>query len=95
MCMSPNNPYNGELYSLSHKLSKLVTEGMCDATGAVNRGVLETDTMSGINWCTIPVTIAEVGFMSNPEEDRAMAEDSYRRALAKGIADGIDAYFGS
>lgn len=93
MCMTANNPYNGELYEASHTLSDLVTRFMCEATGAVNKGILETDTMSGINWCEVPVTIVEMGFMSNPEEDRAMAEDSYRRALAKGIADGIDAYF--
>ena len=94
MCMTKDNPYNGNLHNPSRVLSEKVLEGLCSATGAVNKGILETDTMSGINWCDIPVTIVEMGFMSNPDEDRAMAEDSYRRALAKGIADGIDAYFG-
>ena len=94
MCMSQRNPYNGNLHMPSRTLSQLVVDHLCAETGAVNKGILETDTMSGINWCMIPVTIVEVGFMSNPEEDRAMAEDSYRRAMAKGIADGIDAYFG-
>ncbi|MBQ8813952.1 MAG: N-acetylmuramoyl-L-alanine amidase [Lachnospiraceae bacterium] len=94
MCMTQNNPYNGNLYMPSKTLSQLVVDYLCAATGAVNKGILETDTMSGINWCKIPVTIVEVGFMSNPKEDQAMAEDDYRRAMAKGIADGIDAYFG-
>ena len=94
MCMTGQNPYNGNLHLPSRVLSEKVLEGLCAATGAVNKGIQETDTMSGINWCTVPVTIVEMGFMSNPHEDRAMAEDSYRRALAKGIADGIDEYCG-
>ena len=93
MCQTSKNPYNGSLYSKSSALSKAVTNAICAQTGFRNRGVQETDTMSGINWCTIPVTIVEMGFMSNAEEDRKMATDEYRLKIAKGIADGIDAYY--
>ena len=93
MCQTSKNPYNGSLYSKSSALSKAVVKGICDTTGFKNRGVQETDTMSGINWCKIPVTIVEMGFMSNAEEDKKMATDEYRAKIAKGIADGIDAYY--
>lgn len=63
------------------------------ATGFKNRGVQETDSMSGINWCKIPVSIVEMGFMSNPEEDQKMARDDYQELIAGGIANGIDAYY--
>ena len=49
--------------------------------------------MRGINWCKIPVSIVEMGFMSNPEEDQKMAQDDYQELIAGGIANGIDAYY--
>ncbi|MEY8353161.1 N-acetylmuramoyl-L-alanine amidase [Lachnospiraceae bacterium 54-53] len=93
MCQTSKNPYNGDLYGKSSALSKAVVNGICSRTGFKNRGVQETDSMSGINWCKIPVTIVEMGFMSNAEEDKKMATEEYRDKIAKGIADGIDAYY--
>lgn len=60
----------------SQKLSKKVLKAMCKTTGAKNRGVMYTNSMTGINWCKVPVTIVEMGFMSNPSEDRKMAKAS-------------------
>ena len=77
----------------SQKLSKKVLKAMCKTTGAKNRGVMYTNSMTGINLCKFPVTIVEMGFMSNPSEDRKMAKASYQKKIVKGIADGIDNFF--
>ena len=77
----------------SQKLSKKVLKAMCKATGAKNRGVMYTNSMTGINWCKVPVTIVEMGFMSNPSEDRKMAKASYQKKIVNGIANGIDQFF--
>ena len=93
MCQTSGNQYCGDLYSKSRLLSEKVIDGLCQQTGAKNLGVSETDTMSGINWCRVPVTIVEMGFMTNPDEDRLLCDASYQQKLAVGIANGIDAYF--
>ena len=93
ICQTKNNKSNGDIYSQCRKLSDTVLEGMVSATGGKNRGVWETDTMSGINWSDVPVTIVEMGFMTNPEEDKKLAETEYQNKIVTGIADGIDNYF--
>lgn len=93
ICMTPDNPYCAWLYQESRHLCDVLLDALTAATGAVNRGVWETDTMSGINWASMPVTIVEMGFMSNEREDRLMAMPEYQLKLAYGIANGIDRYF--
>ena len=90
---SKDNPYVSKLSEDSYTLSKAIVDAMCKSTGAKNRGAIPRDDMSGINWCSLPVTIIEMGYMSNKKEDELMQTQKYQDKLVQGICDGIDAYF--
>ena len=92
ICQTPYNPYNGDLYEQSRALSEFVLNDLVAATGCRREYVWETDTMSGINWAQVPVTIVEVGYMSNYQEDILLSQDDYRAKICEGLANGIIEY---
>ena len=95
LCMAPSdsNAFVSALAPESQRLSQCIIDSYCQATGLRNRGVMITDDMSGINWSTMPVTIVEMGFMSNAGDDSKMADSDFQKKMVDGIADGIDQYF--
>ena len=94
MAPASNNPFMKKSnIKKSQKLSSCLLRSFCKATKANNQGVLKYNNMSGINWAKVPVSIIEMGYMTNRSEDLKMASASYQTKMVKGMANGLDAYF--
>lgn len=96
LTMAPtyHNPYlSQDIIEKSNRLSQLVIDAYCQESGFKNLGVQQYNNMSGINWAKMPVTIVEMGFMTNTEDDLKMADSSEQEDMVRGMANGIDAYF--
>lgn len=100
ICTTQNNPWvNKSLYTKNKKLSGCVLDAYTAATGIRkdsigSEGIWFTDEMTGNNWSSVPCTLIEMGYMSNPEEDKKMQDEAFRKKMVQGIANGIDRYFG-
>lgn len=90
---SSNQYLSQDIIEKSNTLSTCIINHYCDATGLGNLGVISSDNMTGTNWSTIPVTILEMGFMSNQNDDLYITNSANHETMAKAIADGIDEYF--
>lgn len=95
VCQTAENPYPdcAAAYAESRRLSEAVLDAYCSTTGISRRSIWETDSKAGTNWSAVPTTILEMGFMSNREDDLRMEEEDFAAQAARGIADGLDAFF--
>lgn len=77
----------------SYAAAEAILPRMCEATGAKERGIFESDSYTGLNWSEVPCILVECGFMSNPREDELLNTPEYQRLLARGMVEGICDYF--
>ena len=84
----------GEGAEESAALAQALHQPMLDATGAKDRGIILNDNYTGQNWCNVPCVMVEMGFMSNPEEDKLLNDPDYQQKLVQGMVQGIADYLG-
>ena len=77
----------------SYDASEMIIKEVISETGALRRDDIITSDMTGFNWCTRPVVLIEMGFLSNPEEDRLLSSTEYQNKLARAICSGTVKYF--
>ena len=89
---SSKNPYTKNIQKSSEDFSKIVLSEYVKTTGFKNRGISYRDDLTGTNWATTTNTLIEMGFLSNPEEDKKMSMPEFQNIMAEGIANGIEKY---
>jgi len=76
----------------SRKLANLILTSLIGRTGAISRGI-KRGNFYVIRETSMPAVLVEGGFISNQEERALLRTKEFQDKIARGIADGIDAYF--
>lgn len=80
--------WTDDIYGPSARAGRVVQAALVERLGSADRGLNERSDITGFNWANVPAILVEVGFLSNPDEDRLLATSSYRRKAARGLCEG-------
>jgi len=80
--------WTDDVYGASMRAARLMQAEVVHALGFPNRGLQERSDFTGFNWSDVPVILVELGFMTNPTEDRLLATAAYQRRAAVGLCRG-------
>lgn len=80
--------WTDDVYQPSRRAAELVLAELVRTLGFPRRGISERADFTGFNWADVPVILVELGFMTNPTEDRLLARDAVRQRAALGLCRG-------
>ena len=87
-----HNIFSGNLLDANNLLlAYQIQSSLLRRTGAVDRGVKRAR-FAVLRDISVPGVLVEVGFVSNPREERLLLDPGYREKIARGIAEGIIVY---
>jgi N-acetylmuramoyl-L-alanine amidase len=86
--------WTDDVYAESKRAARVVQTDLVRALGFPDRGLQERSDFTGFNWADVPVILVELGFMTNPTEDRLLTTAAYQRRAAEGLCRGTLRYLG-
>jgi N-acetylmuramoyl-L-alanine amidase len=86
--------WTDDVYRPSRRAAELVQGELVRALGFPDRGIQERSDFTGFNWADVPVILVELGFMTNPVEDRRLARPAVRQRAAVGLCRGTLRFVG-
>ncbi|MGL5379579.1 N-acetylmuramoyl-L-alanine amidase [Clostridium sp.] len=88
---SKSGKHTSSIYEKSFEYAEILKKNLKESGIKVN-GIIERDDITGFNWSTVPVIILEMGFMSNWEEDKMLADTNYQKKLMDIVTKSLDQY---
>jgi N-acetylmuramoyl-L-alanine amidase len=91
---APRAGWTDDVVRPSRRVAALVQAELVRALRFPDRGIHERSDFTGFNWSDVPVILVELGFMTNPVEDRALARPAVRHRAALGLCRGTLRFLG-
>lgn len=86
--------WTDDIAAASKQAAELIQKELIAATGARDRGLDARSDMTGFNWSDVPTVLPEIGFMTNPDEDRLLANGAYQNKIVQGLTRAILSFLG-
>jgi N-acetylmuramoyl-L-alanine amidase len=86
--------WTDDIYRPSRRAAGRVQRALVHRLGFPDRGLDERPDIAGFNWSDRPAILVEMGFLSNPTEDRLLQTPRYRKRAALGLCEGTLGFLG-
>jgi N-acetylmuramoyl-L-alanine amidase len=86
--------WTDDIFAASRRAAGAVQRAVVRRLGFPDRGLDERSDITGFNWSNRPAILVELGFLSNPTEDRMLQTQTYRRRAALGLCEGTLRFLG-
>jgi len=81
--------WTDDIFGRSRQAARIVQARLVHRLGWPDRGLVPRSDLTGFNWANVPAILTEVGFLTNPSEDRALATGATVRRIARGLEGGV------
>src|SRR3954451_4131216 len=86
--------WTGDVLPESRIAARKLQHALVTTLHSRDLGTVARSDITGFNWSNVPVVLAEVGFLTNPREDRRLNRASYQQRAARGLRRGVRAFVG-
>ena len=84
--------WTGDVLPESRVAARRMQRALVRTLHSRDLGVVRRSDITGFNWSDVPVVLAEVGFLTNPSEDRRLSSARGARRAAHGLRRGVRAF---
>jgi N-acetylmuramoyl-L-alanine amidase len=84
--------WTDDILPASRIAARKLQRALVASLGSRDLGIVRRSDLTGFNWANVPAVLPELGFLSNPREDRLLNRPAYQQRAAEGLRDGIRSY---
>ena len=86
--------WTDDIHAESARAGRIVQRALVASLGLPDRGVHERSDFTGFNWANVPVILAELGFLTNRADERALTSAAGQQRAALGLCRGTLRFLG-
>jgi len=86
--------WTDDIFAASRRAATIVQRAVVHRLGFPDAGLQERSDITGFNWSNRPAILIELGFLTNPTDDRLLQTAAYRERAALGLCEGTLRFLG-